>query len=706
MSNRNVMNTGGVSPAQVSDKKRIKSIVAILLIGIFTSLNPNRTDGLFVNASAAGREWFVSPGGAASGNGSADDPIDLPTALSSSSPAQPGDVIWLRGGTYGGTFTSHLTGTATAPIIVRQYPSERAILDGHGSGSHTLIVRGAYTWYWGFEVMNSDPTRVYTRRVDVDDPASPDRVRGTGLVIYGPRTKFVNLIVHDAMNGFFFAESAVDAEIYGALIYNNGVIDTARGHGHGIYIQNRIGTKRITDVISFGNHASGMKAYAEAGFIEGVHFEGVISFANGVARLSGTPLDKVENLFVGSTDNPADRISVVSSAFYHAPHVLASNVTLGYQNTGNGSLTVRDNMVMGGSVALTTKHWRTLSLSGNTMFAIESTNSNSDQSLAQVRQPASTTYSWDRNTYFDGTAKIFPFDFNDAVNQWGGGNLSITDWQRATLFDANSTYHRGRPTGLVVRLRPNRYERGRAHLAIYNWAGHAAVSVDIAASGLTIGDRYEIRDALNYFADAVAGGTYDGRPVTLPLTASSVSAPVGGVLFRPEHPAPEFSAFVILKKPTPAGLRASATIPAPASAPAPAPAPIPAAPRPAPAPVPWSTPPPASTPTPSRPVPTPTSTPTRPSYTSIKLLAPGELVAGVVMLKATVYSTTRISGVQFFVDGVTVGVLNASAPYEVAWNTIPFKNGVHQVIAVAVQGGTTLAHSSAALVRVNNIQPR
>src|SRR5213078_3276221 len=66
-------------------------------------------------------------------------PWNLATALSGGNgKVQPGDTVWLRGGTYAGQFRSTLTGTAAAPIVVRQYPGERAIIDGGGSTSDTF----------------------------------------------------------------------------------------------------------------------------------------------------------------------------------------------------------------------------------------------------------------------------------------------------------------------------------------------------------------------------------------------------------------------------------------------------------------------------------------------------------------------------------------------------------------------------------------
>ena len=83
--------------------------------------------------AGAGRQHYVSPLGSASGDGTIDHPWDLQTGLSQSPAIHSGDLIWIRGGTYGlgrDIFRSNLMGTAAAPIVVRQYPGERAVING------------------------------------------------------------------------------------------------------------------------------------------------------------------------------------------------------------------------------------------------------------------------------------------------------------------------------------------------------------------------------------------------------------------------------------------------------------------------------------------------------------------------------------------------------------------------------------------------
>ena len=71
-------------------------------------------------------DFYASPTGTtstAAGTGTITNPWALQTALAQPAAVHPGDTIWLRGGTYTGKYVSHLTGTSTAPIVVRSYPA-------------------------------------------------------------------------------------------------------------------------------------------------------------------------------------------------------------------------------------------------------------------------------------------------------------------------------------------------------------------------------------------------------------------------------------------------------------------------------------------------------------------------------------------------------------------------------------------------------
>src|SRR2546423_2018682 len=167
--------------------------------------------------------FYASPTGSSAGNGSTNNPWDLSTALAGGSGRiQAGDTVWMRGGTYRGDFRTALAGARGRPIVFRQYPGERATIDG------TLRADGADLVFWGFEVMRSAPTGMLP-----------------GLESRGARQKFINMIVHDAaQQGITFWDEAVDAEGYGNIVYNNG---PHGNHDHGIYVHNMSGTKLLMD---------------------------------------------------------------------------------------------------------------------------------------------------------------------------------------------------------------------------------------------------------------------------------------------------------------------------------------------------------------------------------------------------------------------------------------------------------------------------
>jgi hypothetical protein len=83
------------------------------------------------------------------------------------------------------------------------------------------------------------------------------------------------------------------------------------------------------------------------------------------------------------------------------------------------------------------------------------------------------------------------------------------------------------PTGTRVILRPNKYDMGRANLAIFNWEKKPEVEVDPGAF-LKAGERYRLLDPRDFYGKPVLSGTADGKPIKVPMTG-------------------EFAAFVLLK---------------------------------------------------------------------------------------------------------------------------------------------------------------
>jgi S-layer homology domain len=423
--------------------------------------------------TAAATDFYVSPTGSPSGSGSINSPWDLQTALNQPSSVHPGDTIWLRGGTYVGDFTSYLNGTSSSPIIVRQYAGERATLDGNDGTSNTTLVvyPGTYTWFWGFEIMNSNPNRI-------SSSTTPPPNYGEGVHLLGVGDKLINMVIHDTANGTLTTSNT--NEVYGSLIYYNGWGGSDRGHGHGIYVQHA-GTdeKPIYDNIIFEQFGYGIHGYTEGGNIDYLDIEGNTCFDNGGPSAYAY---WTTNILVGGL-KVANHPTLIDNYTYNMAQAGMNN--LGY-DAGCTNATVTNNYFDGGT-ALKLVNCTGVTMTGNTFYG----------SLSGFTQSQ------------------FP----------------------------NNTYYSSRPTGLKVFIRPNAFEAGRANITIFNWDQDSTVSVDVS-SVLTVGQGYELRNANDFYGAAVLSGTYDGSPLTIPMTGLTVATPVG--IAPPPADGPTFGAFILL----------------------------------------------------------------------------------------------------------------------------------------------------------------
>jgi hypothetical protein len=424
---------------------------------------------------SAPREFHVSPSGHCDNDGSAERPLDLATALSRKSPARPGDTIWLHGGIYSGTFESVLTGTPGAVIVVRQFPGERATIDSSPSSKDALLALGGWTWYWDFEVTNSDPNRFSAQKGSWPD----DLGRGGGITARGPGLKFINLVVHDVAGGFGIWDESVGTEAYGNLVYYNGWYAPDRGHGHGIYTQNSSPSKRaLRENIIFSQFSHGIHAYgSERAYLDNIELTGNVSFNNGAP--AG---DFARDILVGG-----GRIA-------HNP-VILENFTYGGAQTNIGYFAGCENGLV-------------------------------------------------RANYF---AALLVEVVNCKAQMYQ--NIIYSPAKSRTLREAfpENTYYDEKPSGVYVRVRPNRYEPGRAHIVVYNWDQRDRVPVALGRLCGRREDQYEIRDAQNFFAPPVAAGRCGDGNIELPMAGLVAAAAVGAVPVQPKHTGPEFGVFVLLR---------------------------------------------------------------------------------------------------------------------------------------------------------------
>ena len=447
-----------------------------------------RTAGFLLSTLVAvqATEFYVAPTGGPAGNGSQTSPWDLQTALNQPPTVKSGDTIWLRDGTYAGHFDSKLVGTVSAPIIVRQYPGERArIVDSVTTPHVAALTLGSssYTWYWGFEVCSVQATR-YSATTTSRSAAPWPIQSGVDTENSGRGNRLINLVIHDnPRQGIGAWTGATDMEIYGCLVFYNGWLGATQPYEHGIYTQNdSTGSKKIRDCFLYYNAESGMQVYGSStAHLDNYTVAGNIFFNNG--RLSASYLGG-KNLLVGG-HAVAQNLIITDNYLYRAPNSGGGNADfyLGYV-AGTINALVRSNYVVNTSL-------------------------------------------------FNSFAPGLVVDANYFCGTFSG--LCLNNYPNNTA----------RPTtGAKVVVRANEYEPGRANVAIYNWSRAKTVAVDLAGIGLKPGDTYVLRNVMDYYRDVITG-TCTRTTISVPMTGHSVARPSG--LAVPESPFPDFGAFVIIK---------------------------------------------------------------------------------------------------------------------------------------------------------------
>jgi hypothetical protein len=310
--------------------------------------------------------------------------------------------------------------------------------------------------------------------------------------------KFINMVIHDCLgSGINPYSQATEIDVYGCLIYYNGRQTDRAGYAYGSYMQNITGRKLIRENVCFYNWSMGIHAYESGGAdLDSILYEGNAVFANG---LFYEPNKWRANFFLGGDANhTADYDTLRNNYFYYPPSPSAGQYNIIGHTAGATNLALIGNyFVSPGYYALQ------LNSTQNTIVG--------NLFLGHLAGVSSSTYP--TNTY-------------------------LTAWPQT------------RPADVFVRA--NQFERGRGHVIVYNWGGGSTVQADLSRI-LTPGDRYVIKDAMNYYGPAVATGTYGGGAVGIPMAGLTIVRPEGAPIAQPFHTAPRFGVFVILKQSAPGG---------------------------------------------------------------------------------------------------------------------------------------------------------
>lgn len=482
-------------------------------------------DGDIIDTVEVVDGFFVAVDGSAAGDGSFENPWGLQEVFSNP-PAQiqPGDTIWVRGGIYHGIFHSYLSGTEEFPIEVRAYPNERVQIDLYDPSATVqptfpeFFVFGDYGTYRDLEIYSSNPG---PRETLQPGPFQTDVQRG-GITVRGNFNRFINLVVHDLNAGF--GHWGDGGEIYGTISYNNGWVAPDRQHGHGFYIQNENGTKSIADNVAFNQFGAGIHAFGSAdAFLNNVEITGNISFNNGAA--AGLSYSTERDILVGGG------ISVTNAKLNNNltfQNRLDGTVDIGYiWGPENQNIEVTDNYFASKFHIL--QGWDEIQFERNTLVG-----SRNSVTLDPPDDGDLSEYEWDQNQY----VSTDPVYLTLGVN-----NLSLQQWQTETGFDANSTTENAVPENQLF-VRPNRYETGRANVAVYNWNELPTVEIDLS-DVLSVGDSYKLNSVFDIYGTPILEGVYTGDPLIVPMQDRSAPAPMGSYTRETVGTDIRFAAFVV-----------------------------------------------------------------------------------------------------------------------------------------------------------------
>lgn len=413
------------------------------------------------------KEWYVSPDGTYRGNGSSKNPWDLRTAFSQRL-IQPGDTVWLKGGTYTGPFVKEKSpaGTKYAPIIYRAMPGQRVTLKTDNPNEPILMNEADYVWFWGMEV-----TGKYLEQT-VQNPVSGIEQDS----VYG--TKYINMVVHDCPGSGFDAGS-IGTELTGCLSYNN------RNSGFsGLNGPNDVNDStenlpwlRYFDCIAFDNFESGFMHDSDSQQLANILHRGCVAYGNSRATEWA---EDAYNFRLGG--HQFDDNFVMQDCFAYFPpdpNTQATALWGSILSPMDGRVTIENNIFVGGGKGVAIDGWDRVIFQCNTCYTVLG----DLLDIGATGDPNNCTI--DDNTYYQSSEQF--------LYMQGTHYDSLAAWQVATGWDPNSTQIAGRPQTPWIHLRLNKYDPDSAHLVIYNWPGTDTVTVNMADLWPEEGQQYQYR---------------------------------------------------------------------------------------------------------------------------------------------------------------------------------------------------------------------
>jgi hypothetical protein len=444
---------------------------------------------LAVTSMCHGAQWFVAPDATPTGNGSKSRPWQLQVALTNTGVAA-GDKVWARGGTYSNLFASTISGTSGAPVVVRNFNRERAVIDGQLS-----IGDSSNIWFWGLEFTDSNKTNRSNPFATIDGGASG--------------TKFINCLIHDCCIGINSTGNRPSTcEAYGNVLWYCGKSSLE----HGMYWQNDGPTVKLIQNNLIGYSSGfGIQFYGSAGKANNAHI-----IQNAIWG-SGALWDGKSDIIMGSAGAPGNDQLISGNSLYNPG---GRSLDLGY-GQHDTNVVVIGNTLMADYPMWLRNESTSYTVTNNLMGSFYG-----PTIWAYFTNFVFGPHVWDYNTYYNTYASF--------LGAWSNSfwrvdspstNYLFMDWKAINSFDNHSTFSHTPPSASQIYVWPNAYEAKRAHVVVWNFGFSNMVPVDLRGV-LSVGDTYQIRNAMDFFAAPVASGTFTNDLIILPLTNLTTATPI------------------------------------------------------------------------------------------------------------------------------------------------------------------------------------
>jgi hypothetical protein len=407
----------------------------------------------------------------------------------------PGDLYWLKAGTYAGGHTISRPGTSAHPIVFRALPGQQVVLDG------AIDVTGAHNWIWGFEIKDPDGS-----------------ANMPGIQLHAAGVHIINNIVHDIYGdiGIGAWNSGSGQVVYGNIVFKqiaNGM------NPHNIYTQNnysQYGYKyfvgnMLLDSWDANSNSYNFHAYTENSHITGYHLE-----KNIVRR---------GRFLIGGYGDPVQNEVLRGNYFYDSPILFGWRrpTQIKFENNYLGKASLETEYYWGAGEQQYPQPAPNV-YTGNEIYNPSGmlhirfrTSAYINGNRCDGCPPIRSVDTFNNNKYSSNFSATFH------ANNQNAGTVNFTTWKSkaaaaGNAFDTNSQLISSAPNKVAVIA--NEYESGRGHIAIYNWTAANTISVNLSPV-VANGANYVIKNPRNN--TIVLQGTYNG-PVNIPTGGSQFLA--------------------------------------------------------------------------------------------------------------------------------------------------------------------------------------